>query len=438
MQAPDPLHDGLTALATHLAERREDILRAWRTAVRRDPELTTGDSLPISQLHDHLPNLLESFAQALLAENGRDSAASKASQVEDAAAHGLQRWQQGYDLREVTRELGRLNLCLVDELERFERARPELSREVGFTARRRLSELFNDAVGESTSEYFALQQIEAAGHVRDLEQALVQVREIERQRAELWRQVAHDLRGNLGVVTNVTSGLSRDDLASPVREKFLRMLTRNVSSLHALLDDVIDFARLQAGQEHRQVASFDAALLLRELCEGHQQFAADRGLVLNAVGPPTWVVDGDAVKVRRVAQNLLLNALKYTQHGSVSVAWGASATDDARRWALTVEDTGPGFHAGPGAPLAGAMEQATSEAKLLEPGAAAEPADSAADGAQKAPSRDPRPVHQQPGEGVGLSIVKRLCELLDASVELETGPSTGTSFRVLLPRRYAN
>ena len=437
MQGPDPLRDGLAALAIYLAERREEILHAWRTAVRRDPELTTGDSLPISQLHDHIPNLLESFAQALLAEPGRERAASKANQVEDAAAHGLQRWQQGYDLREVTRELGRLNLCLVDELERFERARPDLSRDVGFTARRRLAELFNDGVSESTGEYFALQQIEAAGHVRDLEQALVQVRELELQRAELWRQVAHDLRGNLGVVTNVTSGLSRDDLASPVREKFLRMLTRNVSSLHALLDDVIDFARLQAGQEHRQVASFDAASLLRELCEGHQQFAADRGLVLNADGPHTWVVDGDAVKVRRVAQNLLLNALKYTQHGSVSISWGTSASDDARRWVLTVKDTGPGFHAGPGAPLAGAMEQATSEAKLLEPGAAAEPAGSAVDIADKASPRDQRPVHQQPGEGVGLSIVKRLCELLDASVELETGPTTGTTFRVLFPRRYA-
>ena len=46
------------------------------------------------------------------------------------------------------------------------------------------------------------------------------------------------------------------------------------------------------------------------------------------------------------------------------------------------------------------------------------------------------PASQLPGEGVGLSIVKRLCELLDASIELETTPGAGSTFRVTLPQRY--
>lgn len=49
---------------------------------------------------------------------------------------------------------------------------------------------------------------------------------------------------------------------------------------------------------------------------------------------------------------------------------------------------------------------------------------------------DRRPVQQEQGEGIGLSIVKRLCDLLDASVELESKPGEGTTFRVLFPRRY--
>ena len=49
---------------------------------------------------------------------------------------------------------------------------------------------------------------------------------------------------------------------------------------------------------------------------------------------------------------------------------------------------------------------------------------------------DPRPVHQVRGEGIGLSIVKRLCELLDASMEVESTPGEGTTFRVVLPRHY--
>jgi signal transduction histidine kinase len=53
------------------------------------------------------------------------------------------------------------------------------------------------------------------------------------------------------------------------------------------------------------------------------------------------------------------------------------------------------------------------------------------------PSRDTRPTRQAPGEGIGLSIVKRLAELLNATVEVESDPSSGTIFTVLLPKSYA-
>jgi hypothetical protein len=103
-----------------------------------------------------------------------------------------------------------------------------------------------------------------------------------------------------------------------------------------------------------------------------------------------------------------------------------------------VQDTGPGFHAGPGAPLVGALEEATEETHPVEQNAKGK--EEPQGGAKTAPppprSPDPRPVHQERGEGIGLSIVKRLSELLEASVELESKPGEGTTFRVILPRRY--
>ena len=137
MDRVDPLQEGLAILTQHLADRREAILHAWRMAVRRDPELTTGDALPLPQLHDHIPNLLDAYARALESGPGLERAAARDDQLEDAAAHGLQRWHQGYNLGEVARELGRLHLCLVDELEGFERAHPDIAEEVRFIARRR-------------------------------------------------------------------------------------------------------------------------------------------------------------------------------------------------------------------------------------------------------------------------------------------------------------
>jgi signal transduction histidine kinase len=52
------------------------------------------------------------------------------------------------------------------------------------------------------------------------------------------------------------------------------------------------------------------------------------------------------------------------------------------------------------------------------------------------PSPDPRPVSQERGEGIGLSIVKRLCEMLDATIQLASRTGEGTTIRVLFPRRY--
>ena len=71
------------------------------------------------------------------------------------------------------------------------------------------------------------------------------------------------------------------------------------------------------------------------------------------------MVEGDAVKIRRIAQNLLINALRYTRVGGVTVSWGDSKENDAERWMFSVQDTGPGFHAGPGAPLVSALKAAT-------------------------------------------------------------------------------
>jgi len=298
------------------------------------------------------------------------------------------------------------------------------------TAWRALATLFSQGVSESTTQYFHLQQIEAEGHVRDMQQTLEEVRALDRRRIELFRQAAHDLRGNVGVVKNVSTGLTQDGIPETMRAEFLQLLERSVSSLHSMLDEVMDLARLQAGHELREVKSFDVAALLQELLENSQPQAVNRGLFLKGDGVDSLPIDGDAIKVRRIAQNLLLNALKYTQTGGVTMGWGDSRDNDAKRWMLWVQDSGPGLHAGPGAPLAEALKDATAESQHVD--------EDTSRGKQESqePSPDLRPVHQEQGEGIGLSIVKRLCDLLDASIELESEPGNGTTFRVMFPRYY--
>jgi signal transduction histidine kinase len=306
-------------------------------------------------------------------------------------------------------------------------------------ARRVLAQLCSEGVSTSVAEYFHLQQIEAGGHVQDLKQTLDQVRELERRRAELWREVAHDLRGDLSVVTHATTGLTLSDVPEPKRDSLLQVLQKSVSSLRSLLEDVMDLARLEAGHEQRLVRRFNAGALLSQLCENLSPLAQQRGLYLKTEGAIALSVEGDEVKTRRIAQNLVLNALKYTQKGGVTVSWGDSRKNDPERWMLCVQDTGPGFHAGPGAQLAGALEEATEEAHKVEneKGAGKERQLASENGPLEPISQtDDRPVHQEAGEGIGLSIVKRLCELLEAAMEMESKPGKGTTFRIVLPRRY--
>ena len=421
---------GRMALGRHFRARASAVVAAWRAAVAADPSLKTGASLPRAQLEDHLPGWLDAFAGVLEQPAGATSTRVDVAEKADARAHGLQRWQQGYDLHEVTREWGCMHRCLVAEMEHAASIHTGLPAADLAEARLKLADRISDATSASAEQYFRLERVEASGSVRDLERALGDVRALELARAELWQQAAHDLRGNLGVVSNVATGLSFSELPAERRQDFLGRLRNNVEALRLLLDDVTSLARLQAGQELRSVAPFDAAQLLRRLCDDVRPMAESRRLTLEASGPETLRVEGDAVKVRRVVQNLLLNALKYTRVGGVVVTWGDSDVRDEARWRLTIADTGPGFHSGPGSPLANALSQATVQGHP-ETGGTSGGVDA------EVATSDAGDVMPVPGEGIGLSIVKRLCELLNASVELESAPDQGTTFRILLPRSYA-
>jgi signal transduction histidine kinase len=145
-------------------------------------------------------------------------------------------------------------------------------------------------------------------------------------------------------------------------------------------------------------------------------------------------VEGDRIKTLRVAQNLLLNALRYTRQGGVTVQWEAHGTAERPRWQISIADSGPGITQTTTAPIAQALEEATREAHR----AGDEPQTrSHAEGAVPLEARDSQaPVPVAHGEGIGLAIVKRLCELLEATLELESRP-VGTTFRVSLPRKYS-
>ncbi len=358
----------------------------------------------------------------------------------DAADHGMHRWQQGYDIRETMREWGHLQTVVTQELDRYAAEHPQLEPAVITAARRILETLCTEGNCESASRYVGLQQAEAANRVRDLEASLNALQGLENERAKLLREAAHDLRGSVGVIANTTALLAKPSVHQEQRERFYDLLQQRIRSMGSLLSDLVELSRLEAGQNPLKIETFDAAERVREYCEILRPAAAERNLFLKYEGPQTLPVEGDVLKLQRIVQNLLLNALKATERGGVIVRCSGEMGQGIRQWTLSVSDSGPGFNARSAGPLRRALKSATEIAHEVEGDATGEAEAGQTSTSQGADLQDSRstgePAALPSGEGIGLSIVKRLCEVLGATVELETAPGHGTTFRISLPLSY--
>lgn len=438
MQTPESTSDALKQLANYLAERREIILTAWRQAVDGDPTLTTASTITRAQFIDHIPAVLDAFEHRLCADHATELAQAREEEKDSAAEHGLHRWQQGYNQPEVMCEWGHLHLCLLKELDRYEVSNPAVEPVAMQAARRELVKLCSEGVAASATRYSHMQQREAASRLGELESALSQLQALEQERAEAWREAAHDLRGRAHTIASASAVLIRDGVPEQHRTRFSEMLRLGVQSLNKLLNELMDHARLEAGHERRQIAHFDVAALLKDFSDATRPMAAEKGLFLVAKGETPLMVDGDAGKIQRIVQNLVLNALKATEQGGVKITWEVAGNERRPQWALCVQDTGPGFKSSSATPLERVLKRATDEAHIVEQqNYVRKQVDPQADSAPTLASQTSSAGAKAPaGEGIGLSIVKRLCEMLDASLELESSEGEGTTFRVMFPRRY--
>lgn len=236
----------LRMLGERLVVDQQRIMQAWRGSVTNDPELTTARTLSRSRLDDYIPALLKAFSRQLSAWPGEGIVAAEAEQEQRGVQHGAHRWQEGYALPEVAREWIHLQLALLDALEQYAATQSALDPSTMVITRRSLALLCGEGVGRSVAEYTRLMQAQAASRVSDLECALAELNELQRQRADAWREAAHDLRDTVGMVSNATGLLRREDAPDRLLAKSLTTLQTGVSSLGTMLNDLLSLARLEA------------------------------------------------------------------------------------------------------------------------------------------------------------------------------------------------
>lgn len=341
-----------------------------------------------------------------------------------ARDHGRHRWHKGYALHELLLELAHLYETLLGELRLFWGQYTETSIDVLLTAHRLIGTLIHEAIGGSIAQYDEFQKAEATERALNLQRALDDVNELVRQRGAMLRVASHDLRSSFCVIQGASSLLDMPDNTEQERMEMLQILNRNFPRLATMLTELMDLARLEAGHEHMQVKPFDAADLLRSLIDSAQPLAQERSIFLMGDGPAVLPVMGDAAKVFRIAQNLLTNALKNTVDGQVSVSW---SRENQFRWILSIQDTGTGLSSSSANWLLEQLRPVAESAAVFDENLPPHPA------VQISTDKTVQPE----GEGIGLYIVKRLCELLNASLDAESHAGVGTLIRVRFPIQYA-
>lgn len=255
----------------------------------------------------------------------------------------------------------------------------------------------------------ALEQ-EALARTRDLEAALADLSqrnrdlavaraaadEANRSKTRFLRAASHDLLQPLAAARLYLSALADGDL-DPVQRELTTRLAGAFESVEELMHAVLDISRLdsQRIEFHRRPVALDE--LFQRLAIEYAPVAEAAGLRLSFV-PTSAVVDSDPTFLRRIAQNLVSNALKYTEAGGVVVG----VRRRGKRVWLEVHDSGPGISEADRARIFDEFQRAVREG-----------------GPQ--------------GMGLGLSIVRRACTKLGHPLEVLSTPGRGTVFRVGLP-----
>jgi len=425
----------LSELVSYLFTRREAILSNWRMACEQDPALGKVSLLNREEFNNLLPIVLDILEQRLL---------NKPQQADlgmTAQGHGLHRWHKTHDLMETMQELNYLTRTLYSELELFTELYPETDKALIMYVHGQIVLLMQETIHGSLQKYDELQRLQASSRAATLQQALDQMQELSVQRNDMLRTSSHDLRGSFGMISSAAMLLKMEGLTPQEQQQFLDVMSRSLENVHAMLTGLMDLSRLEAGQETLQTEKVDAVRLLKDILAGAQPMAAQKNIILRADGIDTLMVETDRVKLGRIIQNILINALKYTpsnpQHPAiVSVSW---SSEGDYRWAFSVQDSGPGMPDNLTGIFSDQLRPTVEPTAIMGPDHA-EPTAVLPDDIPRIPDSDElaRLTNQATkSEGVGLQIVKRLCELLDANLDIESTKGRGTLFRVRLPAHYS-
>jgi signal transduction histidine kinase/ActR/RegA family two-component response regulator len=217
--------------------------------------------------------------------------------------------------------------------------------------------------------------------------------------------MSHEIRTPLNGVLGMAQAMAADHMSNLQRER-LEVIRQSGEALLAILNDVLDLSKIEAGRFELEQVEFDLGDLMKGAHSAFTALANKKGLsfALNVEEPAKGVYLGDPTRVRQILYNLISNALKFTEHGEVRVIAAQVATDAGEALSLMVSDTGVGI----------APDRVNA---LFE----------------KFTQADASTTRRYGGTGLGLSICRELASLMGGEIKVESRYGDGSIFIVRLP-----
>ena len=269
--------------------------------------------------------------------------------------------------------------------------------------------LVSSAIRDITDRKQVEQQIMKLN--RRLEDAAAEAEAANRAKSAFLSTMSHEIRTPMNAILGYAQLMSRDPSLGTDAKANLKIIGRSGEHLLALINDVLEMSKIEAGRIELNPTTFNLPSLLEDLAAMFRLRAESKALrfEMSMDGESVRYILADEGKIRQTLINLLGNAIKFTMLGRIRLRVTIDQRSADRLWLIArVEDTGPGI-------------SDAAQAKLFEPFSQAD-----------------RDLNTQEGTGLGLAISRRFARLMGGDITLTSSPGTGSVFRFEIPIERAD